>query len=94
MKKAVVDLTGCKYTWDIHQRFKEALEFPDFYGANWDAFWDCIMCETPVDYVEIRGEHTVAENLIPALEIVHELLQKAKEEQTKLGWEFDYVIVD
>ena len=89
-----LDLTNCRDTRDLHQRIKETFDFPDFYGENWSAFWDCIMCETPVDYVEIRGEHTVAEDLIPALEIVHKLLQKAKEKQAEYGWEFDYVIVD
>nr|WP_257207653.1 barstar family protein [Bacillus cereus] len=27
---------------EFYLLFKEKLEFPDFYGENWDAFWDCI----------------------------------------------------
>lgn len=26
----------------IHQAIKIGLEFPDYYGENWSAFWDCL----------------------------------------------------
>ena len=30
-----IDLHGCKYVYDVHQRLKEAFDFPDWYGRNW-----------------------------------------------------------
>lgn len=27
---------------ELHLEFKNKLSFPDFYGMNWDAFWDAI----------------------------------------------------
>ena len=39
---AILDLTDCQYLGELHKRIKVALEFPDHYGENWDAFWDCI----------------------------------------------------
>ncbi len=42
MKMAELDLTDCKYIGEIHQRIKKALDFPDYYGKNWDALWDCL----------------------------------------------------
>ena len=27
---------------ETHQVFKELFQFPDYYGKNLDAFWDCI----------------------------------------------------
>jgi ribonuclease inhibitor len=26
----------------LHEMLAVALRFPDYYGKNWDAFWDCI----------------------------------------------------
>ena len=26
----------------MHFIIRDALDFPDYYGCNWDAFWDCI----------------------------------------------------
>lgn len=31
-KKAALDLTGCNRLGELHQRIKEAFDFPDFYG--------------------------------------------------------------
>lgn len=36
---ATLDLTGCKYWNEMHQRIKKALYFPEYYGENWSAFW-------------------------------------------------------
>jgi ribonuclease inhibitor len=27
---------------ELHERLADSLDFPDFYGKNWDAFWDSI----------------------------------------------------
>ena len=78
----------------MHQRFKKDLEFPDFYGENWSAFWDSLMWDSPVEYVEVRGEGTVSRELVPMLEKMHEILERAKTLSKEIGWEFDYGIVD
>ena len=26
----------------LHQRIRKAFGFPDYYGENWDAMWDCL----------------------------------------------------
>ncbi|QKZ13988.1 barstar family protein [Spirosoma sp. KUDC1026] len=38
-----IDLTGITTKADLHQLFKTELQFPDWYGVSWDAFWDCIV---------------------------------------------------
>ena len=94
MEKAILDLTDCKYLLEMHERIKTALQFPPYYGRNWDAFWDSLTYESSVDFVEIRGEDTVSENLRPSLEKMHEILAEAKQKRAELGWEFDYEIVE
>jgi RNAse (barnase) inhibitor barstar len=37
-----IDVTNIKTANELHLLLKEKLEFPDFYGENWDAFWDAI----------------------------------------------------
>lgn len=94
MEKAILDLTDCKYLLEMHERMKTALQFPPYYGRNWDAFWDSLTYESPVDFVEIRGAGTVSKDLRPSLEKMHEILEEVKQKRTELGWEFDYKIVD
>lgn len=94
MEKAILDFTGCKYLLEMHERIKTALQFPSYYGRNWDAFWDSLTYESPVDYVEILGEHTMPKDLHPSLEKMHRILQAVKEKRKELGLEFDYKIID
>lgn len=38
-----IDLSGVASEREVHEAFASSLHFPDFYGHNWDAFWD-ILC--------------------------------------------------
>lgn len=42
MKKYTVDFRQVKYYLEMHDVLRESLDFPEYYGRNWDAFWDCI----------------------------------------------------
>lgn len=37
-----LDFTGCKSYWQFHVILKEAFGFPEYYGKNFDALWDCL----------------------------------------------------
>lgn len=52
----IIDLAGCETKEAIHEIFKHKLEFPEFYGANWDAFLDAItgLVEMPDEVVLIN----------------------------------------
>ncbi len=52
----VIDFSNVHHFSEIHQILKEALDFPDYYGGNWSALWDCLtdLLGRPVN-IEIRG---------------------------------------
>ncbi|MBJ7998145.1 barstar family protein [Bacillus mycoides] len=46
----VIDVSNIYNAKELHLLLKEKLEFPNLYGENWDAFWDCItgfVCPLP-----------------------------------------------
>lgn len=89
-----LDLTECDSLQDLHQRIKTALQLPDYYGCNWDAFWDSLSIDSPVEYVRIVGEHTVPEYLHSALEQIHSILEECKNNRNAFGDFFDFEIID
>ena len=38
----VLDLTDCRDWDDLHGRIRTLFAFPDYYGSNWNAMWDCL----------------------------------------------------
>ena len=38
----IVDFKDVHYYLEIHKALKDGLDFPDYYGANLDALWDCL----------------------------------------------------
>ena len=83
-KKVTLDLTGYKYLGEIHQRIKKAFDFPDFYGENWDAFWDLLWSECDADKVVIIRGNRVSKELMPSIEIINEILQELKEDRKNM----------
>ena len=56
MEYITLDFTGCRYLGEIHQRLKEGFGFPEYYGENLDALWDCLEYYCDYDlHVYIKG---------------------------------------
>ena len=95
MKKIVtLDLTDCRFLGEIHLRIKRAFDFPDFYGENWDAFWDLLWSECDANKIVVIGEKTVSKELIPSVEMVNKILYRLKEDCEKYGDELEIEIHD
>ncbi len=59
-----IDLREVKTFFEFHFVIKETLDFPDYYGCNWSAFWDCLtdMIGRPV-HIEIIGLDNIERKL-------------------------------
>lgn len=42
IEEIIIDLSSVKTIEELHYVLKKELCLPDFYGMNWDAFWDAI----------------------------------------------------
>lgn len=93
-KTIILDITDCKDLNDLHKKIKVAFDFPDFYGENWDAFWDLLHTESDAEKLKIRGVHTLPEKLLPHFQILCEILKRNQEEAAQYGWQFDYELID
>ena len=94
MKIIELDLTGCKYVYDIHEKIRIAFGFDDGCGHNWDAFWDMLWSECDADKVVIKGEKSLSDEFNKDISIFHEILERNKKERESFGWSFDYQIID
>ena len=93
-KIVTLDLTDCRFLGEIQLRIKKAFDFPDFYGENWDAFWDLLWSECDANKIVVIGEKTVSKELIPSVEMVNKILQELKEDRKKYGDELEIEIRD
>ena len=51
-----VDFKDVKHFYEIHEVLKRDLDFPDDYGGNLDALWDCLTDMLGgINYIEIHG---------------------------------------
>ena len=91
-KTVTLDLTGCKSLGELHLRIKKAFDFPDFYGQNWDAFWDLLRTECDADRIELCGKDTVSAELADCVKKICTILQKFKEHCAKYGDEIEIVV--
>lgn len=92
-----LDLTGCKYLGEIHERIREAFNFPEWYGRNWDAFWDSLWSYMEANRVEILGESKIPKALMGEIKIMNRLLEDMKRECSKYknpDDHFEYEIID
>ena len=55
-----LDFSKVNHIDEVHQIIKDELDFPDYYGMNWYAFWDCLtaLVGDPI-HIEIVGIETV-----------------------------------
>ncbi len=79
-----IDLTHTTTKAAFHMLMKRELRFPDWYGVNWDAFWDAIIAvvELP-DTVVLQHWQAFAQSCPHDMLILRDII--ANYSQEKLG---------
>ena len=74
-----IDFTNVQSYLELHFIIREALDWPDYYGCNWDAFWDCLtnMVGRPV-HIEIIGIDVIERKFDNAARTMIETLKEFK----------------
>lgn len=71
----IIDLGQIDSVQELHLKFKTDLGFPDFYGMNWDAFWDAITGLTDMpDELTLINWKAFEQNLPSDSEILRDLI--------------------
>ena len=80
----IIDFTNVNYYLEMHAVIMYSLDFPDYYGCNWDAFWDCLndMYGDPT-YIKIIGIEVIERKFDDEAEQIIGILQEAKHDCEK-----------
>ena len=94
MKIVEIDFTGCKSLYELHERIRVALDFPEWYGRNWDAFWDLLAGSIDIEKIVIKGEKSLHSGFKKHLDIMHNILDGNIEFRSKSRFKpFSYEIL-
>nr|WP_164497254.1 barstar family protein [Streptomyces sp. WAC04770] len=73
----VIDLGGVRSSEELQRLLQRELQFPDFYGQNWNAFWDAVtgLVDLPPELV-FTGWSTFSAVLPEEARTLRELLEE------------------
>lgn len=79
IRKHTIDFRNVRYYLEMHETIRDALNFPAYYGNNWDAFWDCItdIAGTPI-HIQILGLDNIEKRFDDEADIFLDLLRDFK----------------
>ena len=76
VNKIVLDLQGFTSEWDLHEYLKKRFDFPEYYGHNVDALWDCLYLwfEQPT-VIEVRNLDKLPANMKSVGKVLREVFE-------------------
>ena len=85
VNKIVLDLQGFTSEWDLHEYLKNCFAFPDYYGHNPDALWDCLYLwfDEPT-VIEVKNLDKLPANMKTAGERVRLVFQDLDREDPRV----------
>ncbi|WP_431512394.1 barstar family protein [Variovorax sp. DAIF25] len=79
--EVTIDLSDVASPLELQQRLSRSLEFPDWYGKNWDAFWDAITGLVDMPHqLRLLGWQTLKDRLPLDAELLRACLEKMQKE--------------
>ena len=83
----VLDLAPARSKQALHRLLAQGLGFPDHYGMNWDAFWDCVrddeQSRLPLHLV-LAGMASLEQSLPHEARMLQQLLRELQQERPEL----------
>ncbi|MBB6671556.1 barstar family protein [Cohnella nanjingensis] len=81
LPSVTLSVGGIRSADELHALLKRELDFPDYYGMNWDAFWDAItgLVELPEELV-LEGWSRLSQALPNDAKLLRELLERRNAE--------------
>lgn len=75
-----VDFNEVKYYIEIHEVLKRDLDFPDYYGGNPDALWDCLTDQllSGITHIEFFNVEKIENKFSNAWQEIIEIFKKTK----------------
>ena len=85
MNEVVLDFSGIKTLWNLHEYFKDTFHLPDYYGHNMDALWDCLYYsfEFPTTII-LKNIEKLTSEMNEAVQTMLELFEDLQREDEKV----------
>ena len=93
MKTARLDFNGCKTISDLHKKIKKTLNFPEHYGENLNALWDCLCMDCDKEFVTVVGIENIPKALKSTADAIINVFEEVKKETQNSNLPFDYEII-
>ena len=85
MNYIILDFSGIKSLWQLHEYFKDVFELPDYYGRNMDALWDCLRCSFEEDTtIVLKNLRSMPKDMHPIIPTIQELFQDLENEEAEV----------
>ena len=77
--KYTLDFRNVSSPFEVHKEIQKSFDFPDYYGCNWSAFWDCLTdMYGELIHIEIFGLEVIEEKFSGYAEKMVEILRRFK----------------
>lgn len=88
MEKITLDFSNCKRWYDVHEELRIKFDFPEWYGKNLDALWDCMICYCNHELVvSIYGTKDQSEENTEVITEILEVFDDVHKEQPNIKFE-------